>query len=186
MQDDLLCRCDYHRWWGKCREVAGVRERSTMTLPWSRTLRRGHRRWGIVQKERPRAPESHFQSQSPGTPSSWSAGSSLRLWHGSMVSWSKMTQIDFRYTVSENKKGKKKNTFPIISNCSEENETHTPSSKAQRLLTSCSLWLNTSCRTSITLWRIFSISVTLYTKTHNKTHSQHSHVCFPFSTCKIC
>lgn len=37
---------------------------------------------------------------------------------------------------------------------------HTPSSNAHRLLTSCSLWLNTSCRASITLWRMFSISVT--------------------------
>lgn len=49
-----------------------------------------------------------------------------------------------------------------------KNKTHTPSSKAQRLLTSCSLWLNTSCRTSITLCRIFSISVTLYIKRHTQ------------------
>lgn len=45
---------------------------------------------------------------------------------------------------------------------------HTASSKAQRLLTSCSLWLNSSWRTSITLWRMFSISVTLYVKTQTK------------------
>lgn len=44
----------------------------------------------------------------------------------------------------------------------------TASSKAQRLLTSCSLWLNSSCRISITLWRMFSISVTLYVKTQIK------------------
>lgn len=45
---------------------------------------------------------------------------------------------------------------------------HTASSKDQRLLTSCSLWLNSSWRTSITLWRMFSISVTLYVKTQTK------------------
>lgn len=47
----------------------------------------------------------------------------------------------------------------------------TPSSKAQRLLTSCSLWLNTSWRTSMALWRMFSISVTLYMETQKKEHT---------------
>lgn len=157
---------------GKCREVAGVRARLKVTLPWSRTLRRAHTRWGNVQKEQQRAPEFRFQFQSPGTPSSCSAGSSLRLWHGSMASWSKKTWINcLFYSVKEKKKN--------ISNKSHwcgENKIHTPSSKAQRLLTSCSLWLNTSCRISITLWRMFSISVTLYIKTHKKTHGQHPRV----------
>lgn len=60
---------------------------------------------------------------------------------------------------------------------------HTASSKAQRLLTSCSLWLNSSWRISITLWRMFSISVTLYVKTQTKPCGQPScswnHVTFP-------
>lgn len=51
----------------------------------------------------------------------------------------------------------------------------TPSSKAQRLLTSCSLWLNTSWRASITLWRMFSISVTLYKRKHTMEISSYVH-----------
>lgn len=65
----------------------------------------------------------------------------------------------------------------MIYNYSEEKDkTLTPSSNAQRLLTSCSLWLNTSCRTSITLWRIFSISVTLYINTQTMHTFKTSHL----------
>ena len=87
----LLSPCHYHRGWGSAGEVAEVREKFKVQLPWSKTPRRVHRRWGIVQREQLRAPGSHSRSQSPGTPSSCSAGSSLRLWRGSMVSWSTRT-----------------------------------------------------------------------------------------------
>lgn len=72
----------------------------------------------------------------------------------------------------------------LINIAMDMNNRHTPSSKAHRLLTSCSLWLNTSCRTSITLCRIFSISVTLCIRTQ-KIHGQHLHICFILSHCPL-
>lgn len=67
---------------------ASKRERLKVALPLSRTLRTVHKRWGIFQKEPRHAPASHSRFQIPGIPSSCSAESFPRLWHGSMVSWS--------------------------------------------------------------------------------------------------
>lgn len=126
--------------------------RTKTQLPWARTPRRERRQSGIFQIGPGRAPPAPAQSQSPDTPSSCWAASSPGLSHGSMAS---LSVTDSNILGEEFKMKQKK--------CSLGHQ-HTPSSKAHRLLTSCSLWLNTSCRTSITLWRMFSISVTLCRK----------------------